>query len=124
LEDAIDRLIMAREEEEKVLVFGDSDTDGITSTVLMTDALKNFGLEVFQKVPEGEEPYGLSKAAVDSAEENGISLIITVDCGISNHEEVVYAQQQGIDVIIADHHHLQAQTPPEAIAVLDPKLPD
>ncbi len=115
---------MAREEEEKVLVFGDSDTDGITSTVLMTDALKNFGLEVFQKVPEGEEPYGLSKAAVDSAEENGISLIITVDCGISNHEEVVYAQQQGIDVIIADHHHLQAQTPPEAIAVLDPKLPD
>ncbi|MEN6297860.1 MAG: single-stranded-DNA-specific exonuclease RecJ [Rectinema sp.] len=124
MEDAIDRLIMAREEEEKVLVFGDSDTDGITSTVLMTDALKNFGLEVFQKVPEGEEPYGLSKAAVDSAEENGISLIITVDCGISNHEEVVYAQQQGIDVIIADHHHLQAQTPPEAIAVLDPKLPD
>jgi len=124
MEDAIDRIITAREEEEKVLVFGDSDTDGVTSTVLMTDALKNFGLEVFQKVPEGEEPYGLSKAAVDFAKENGIGLIITVDCGISNHEEVAYAQQQGIDVIISDHHHLQSPNPPEAIAVLDPKLPD
>jgi single-stranded-DNA-specific exonuclease len=124
MEDAIDRLLMAREEEEKVLVFGDSDTDGVTSTVLMTEALRNFGLEVFQKVPEGEEPYGLSKAAVDFSGENGISLIITVDCGISNHEEVAYAKQKSIDVIIADHHHLQAPTPPEAIAVLDPKLSD
>lgn len=124
MEDAIDRILMARDEEEKVLVFGDSDTDGVTSTVLMTDALKDFGLEVFQKVPEGEEPYGLSKAAVDFAEKNSVTLIITVDCGISNHEEVLYARQKSIDVIIADHHHLQAETPPDAIAVLDPKLPD
>jgi single-stranded-DNA-specific exonuclease len=124
MEDAIDRILMAREEEEKVLVFGDSDTDGVTSTVLMTDALRDFGLEVFQKVPEGEEPYGLSKDAVDFAEKNGVDLIITVDCGISNHEEVAYARQKGIDVIIADHHHLQAPSPPEAIAVLDPKLTD
>jgi single-stranded-DNA-specific exonuclease len=124
MEDALDRILTAREEEEKVLVFGDSDTDGITSTVLMTDALKDFGLEVLQKVPEGEEPYGLSNAAVDFAEEHGIRLIITVDCGISNHEEIAYARQKGIDVIVADHHHLQASKPPEAIAVLDPKLPD
>ncbi len=124
MEDAIDRILVAREEEEKVLVFGDSDTDGLTSTVLMTDALKDFGLEVFQKVPEGEEPYGLSNAAVDFAENNGISLIITVDCGISNHAEVAYARQKGIDVIITDHHHIQAPSPPEAVAVLDPKLPD
>jgi len=124
MEDAIDRILVAREEEEKVLVFGDSDTDGITSTVLMTDALKDFGLDVFQKVPEGEEPYGLSNAAIDFAENNGISLIITVDCGISNHAEVAYARQKGIDVIITDHHHIQAPSPPEAVAVLDPKLPD
>ena len=100
MEDAVDRIITAREEEEKVLVFGDSDADGITSTVLMTEALRDFGLEVFQKVPEGEEPYGLSKSTIDFAKEQGVSLIVTVDCGISNHEEVLYASQEGIDVII------------------------
>lgn len=124
MEDAIDRLLMAHDEDEKVLVFGDSDTDGITSTALMTELLRDFGLEVFHKVPEGEEPYGLSVSAIDFAAENNISLIVTVDCGISNHDEVAYAQRKGIDVIIADHHHLQAPAPPEAIAVLDPKLPD
>jgi len=124
MEDAIDRLLMAHDEDEKVLVFGDSDTDGITSTALMMELLRDFGLEVFQKVPEGEEPYGLSVSAIDFAAENNISLIITVDCGISNHDEVAYARGKGIDVIIADHHHLQAPSPPEAIAVLDPKLPD
>ncbi len=122
MEDAIDRLLMAREEEEKVLVFGDSDADGITSTVLITEALRDFGLEVQQKVPEGDDPYGLSMAAIDFAEQNGISLIITVDCGISNHTEVRYAREKGIDVIITDHHRLQAEEAPEAIAVIDPKL--
>ena len=122
MEDAIDRLLMAREEEEKVLVFGDSDADGITSTVLMTEALRDFGLEVQQRVPQGDDPYGLSIEAVDFAEKNDISLIITVDCGISNHAEVSYAREKGIDVIIADHHRLQAEAAPDAIAVLDPKL--
>ena len=124
MEDAVDRIITAREEEEKVLVFGDSDADGITSTVLMTEALRDFGLEVFQKVPEGEEPYGLSKSTIDFAKEQGVSLIVTVDCGISNHEEVLYASQEGIDVIITDHHRIQTEEPPKAIAILDPKLPD
>jgi len=122
MEDAIDRLLMAREEEEKVLVFGDSDADGVTSTVLLTEALRDFGLEAQQRVPQGDDPYGLSTAAVDYAEQNNISLIITVDCGISNHAEVRYAHEKGIDVIIADHHRLQAEEVPEAIAVLDPKL--
>lgn len=124
MEDAIDRILMAREEEEKVLVFGDSDTDGVTSTVLMTEALRDFGLDVQQRVPQGDDPYGLSNAAVDYAEKSGISLIITVDCGISNHAEVRYARERGIDVIIADHHRLQAPEAPDAIAVLDPKLTD
>jgi single-stranded-DNA-specific exonuclease len=124
MEDAVDRIITAREEEEKVLVFGDSDADGITSTVLMTEALRDFGLKVLQKVPEGEEPYGLSKASIDFAEEQDVSLIVTVDCGISNHEEVLYASQKGIDVIITDHHHIQAEEPPKAIAIINPKIPD
>lgn len=124
MEDAIDRVLTAREEEEKVLMFGDSDADGVTSTVLMTEALRDFGLHVLQKVPQGEEPYGLSSAAVDFAEQHEVSLIITVDCGISNHAEVRYAQEKGIDVIITDHHHLQSATAPEAFAIIDPKLPD
>ncbi len=124
MEDAIDRILMAREEEEKVLIFGDSDADGVTSTVLITEALRDFGLNVEQRVPQGDDPYGLSIAAVDFAEQNNIGLIITVDCGISNHAEVQYAREKGIDVIIADHHRLQAEGAPEAIAVLDPKLPN
>lgn len=124
MEDALDRLIMAREEEEKVLVFGDSDADGVTSSALLLTALRDFGLDVSCRVPEGEESYGLSMAAIDEAARQGISLIITVDCGISNHREVEYARSAGIDVIITDHHHLQAPEPPAALAVIDPKLPE
>ena len=70
----------------------------------------------------GEEAYGLSIAAVDDFAKEGGTLIITVDCGISNHEEVTRAAAAGIDVIICDHHKLQAESPPEAIAVIDPKI--
>jgi len=124
MEDAVDRILMARDEEEKVLVFGDSDADGVTATILLTEALRDFGLDAAYRVPEGEEPYGLSLPAVDAAAAEGRTLIITVDCGISNHREVAAAREKGIDVIIADHHHLQAEEMPPALAVLDPKLQD
>lgn len=122
MEDAVDRILLAADEGEKVMVFGDSDTDGVTSTTLMVEALAQTGLEASWRVPEGEEPYGLSMGAVEKFAESGGTLMLTVDCGISNHEEVRRAAELGIDVIICDHHRLQAENPPEALAVIDPKI--
>ncbi len=122
MEDAVDRILLAADEGEKVMVFGDSDTDGVTSTTLMVEALAQTGLEASWRVPEGEEPYGLSMGAVEEFAESGGTLMLTVDCGISNHEEVRRAAELGIDVIICDHHRLQAENPPEALAVIDPKI--
>lgn len=124
MEDAVDRILLAAEEEEKVLVFGDSDADGVTSTTLMVEALASMGIKASWKVPRGEEPYGLSLAAVEAFAAEGGGLIITVDCGISCHEEVARASELGVDTIICDHHRLQTARPPEALAVLDPKIPD
>jgi single-stranded-DNA-specific exonuclease len=124
MEDAVDRILLAVDEGEKVLVFGDRDTDGITSTVLMVEALAEAGIEAEWKVPVGSEPYGLTIAAVEDFARRGGSLIITVDCGISNHAEIDRAAELGIDVIVLDHHRLQAGSPPSALAVIDPKLMD
>ncbi|MGB4572271.1 MAG: single-stranded-DNA-specific exonuclease RecJ [Rectinemataceae bacterium] len=124
MEDAVDRILLALDESEKVLVFGDGDSDGVSSTVLLTEALLELGLDVSWRIPVGDEPYGLSIEAVETFAAAGGTLIVTVDCGISNHAEVVRAAELGIDVVIADHHRLQAETPPEALAVIDPKLED
>jgi single-stranded-DNA-specific exonuclease len=124
MEDAVDRVLLAVDEGEKVLVFGDRDTDGVTSTVLMVEALRGLGIETSWRVPMASEAYGLSIAAVEEFAAAGGTLIVTVDCGISNHIEIERAAELGIDVIVVDHHRLQAGDPPEALAVLDPKVPD
>jgi single-stranded-DNA-specific exonuclease len=124
MEDAVDRILLAADEKEKVLVFGDRDTDGVTSTVLMVEALEELGIEAAWRVPMAQEAYGLSIAAVEEFAAAEGSLIITVDCGISNHAEIERASELGVDVIVVDHHRLQAGDPPPALAVIDPKLPD
>ncbi|MDP3176687.1 MAG: DHH family phosphoesterase, partial [Spirochaetaceae bacterium] len=124
MEDAVDRITMAADEGEKVLVFGDRDTDGVTATVLMVESLRELGIETSWRVPLGTEPYGLSIAAVEEFAAQGGTLIVTVDCGISNHDEVARAAELGVDVIVVDHHRLQRGEPPAAVAVLDPKLED
>jgi len=122
MEDAVDRILLAADEKEKVLVFGDRDTDGVTATVLMVEALKDLGIEATWRVPIAQEPYGLTIQAVEEFASAGGTLVITVDCGISNHTEIERASALGVDVIVVDHHRLQAAQPPEALAVLDPKL--
>ncbi|MCR4742851.1 MAG: single-stranded-DNA-specific exonuclease RecJ [Treponema sp.] len=123
MEDAVERILQAKEEEEKVLIFGDSDVDGITSTAILYNQLKNMGIETYWKVPCGDEPYGLTIDAVKEYAQKEVSLIITVDCGISCFDEVAFANQMGIDVIVTDHHNPQEKLP-EAILIIDPKLED
>jgi single-stranded-DNA-specific exonuclease len=124
MEDAVDRILLAAEEKEKVLVFGDSDADGVTSTALLLDTLHELGIDASYRVPVGEEPYGLSMEAVDTFAREGGSLVVTVDCGISNYKEIEHAFELGIDTILCDHHKPQFGDPPKAIAVIDPKIPD
>ncbi|MDR0569280.1 MAG: single-stranded-DNA-specific exonuclease RecJ [Spirochaetaceae bacterium] len=121
MEDAVDRIISARDEKEKVLIFGDRDVDGITSTALLAGFLKRLGVDVTWRIPVGDEPYGLSMSAVEEfAGEDG-TLIITVDCGISNAAEVIRANELHVDVIITDHHNPPEELPP-ALSIVNAKL--
>ena len=121
MEDAVERILAAKEEGEKILVFGDRDVDGITSTALVAGFLQSLGMDVSSRLPEGDEPYGLSIAAVEEFAANYGTLIITVDCGISNTAEVARAAELGVDVIVTDHHNPQEEIP-EALAIVNPKL--
>jgi single-stranded-DNA-specific exonuclease len=123
MEDAVERIIAAKEEGEKVLVFGDRDVDGITGTVLLVLCLSNFGIDVSWRIPTGDEPYGLSIGVVEEFAANFGTLIITVDNGISCVKEIKRAGELSVDVIITDHHNPPAEIPP-AYAVVDPKLAD
>ncbi|MBI9100257.1 MAG: DHH family phosphoesterase, partial [Spirochaetaceae bacterium] len=122
MEEAIDRIFMAVGEGEKVMIFGDRDVDGITSTVIMVQTLRELGLDVGWVVPVGEDNYGLSIESIDKfSRENG-SLIITVDCGISAFDEISHASDLGIDVIVLDHHNPRDQEKlPDAYAIINPK---
>ena len=98
MEDVVDRLTGARDDEEPVLVFGDRDADGITSTVILVEAFRQQGLKVNWRVPQGDDAYGLTLEAVETFAEAGGGLIVTIDCGISNLKEIARAAELGIDV--------------------------
>lgn len=121
MEEVVDRINAAVGEGELVRVFGDRDVDGITSTALLVQELQRIGIKVSYRVPEGDEPYGLTLEGVDQAHKEDVTLIITVDCGISNTEEIAYAKSLGIDTIILDHHLAGEELPP-ALAIIDPKV--
>ena len=121
MEIAIDRINDAQSDQETVLVYGDKDVDGMTSTVIAVTALRKRDIETIWQVPIGDLGYGLSKEDIDWAKEQGVTLIITVDCGISNIEECEYAHSLGIDMLIFDHHTPGAILPP-ALAVIDAKI--
>ena len=121
--DAVERILQGAAEGEKVLVFGDRDVDGITSTTVMTATLRELGMEVTWRVPEADEPYGLTRETVEAHAANDGTLIITVDSGITNVEEISMAVELGIDTIVVDHHNPQDQLPP-AVAIINPKVGD
>jgi single-stranded-DNA-specific exonuclease len=121
---AVDRIKQAVQKGEKVAVYGDYDVDGITAACLMTDYLQSRGLDCLLYIPDRiEEGYGLNTSAIKSLYDRGVSLIITVDCGVTAVAETEYATSLGIDMIITDHHECRA-TLPAALAVINPKRPD
>jgi len=124
IEPAVARLVRAVENQEHVLVHGDYDVDGITACVLMTSFLRRLGVDVSYYIPHRiKDQYGLSPQAVSRATEEGIELIVAVDCGVSAHEAIATARSAGADVIVIDHHEPGPQLPEEAL-IIDPKRSD
>ena len=124
LDKAVKRIFTAVKNKEKILVFGDFDADGVTSTALLSDFLEYCDADVSWYIPHRiKEGYSLAPDHIQMALDQNIDLIITVDCGVSSHEAVREANLEDIDVIITDHHEPSA-TLPSAVAVVDPKRKD
>lgn len=122
MEKAVERLIKAIDNNEKLIIYGDYDVDGITSISVLKKFLEDRGLKVGTHIPNRlDEGYGLNKDAINTIYEDGYRLMITVDCGISGIEEVEYANSLGIETIITDHHE-PLDNLPNALAVIDPKI--
>lgn len=121
---AVDRIIKAIENKEKIIIYGDYDVDGITSVTVLKSFIEERGIKVSEYIPNRlEEGYGLNKEAVKMIYEQGNQLMITVDCGISAVEEVDYANELGLETIITDHHEPGSELP-KALAVVDAKRKD
>ncbi len=121
--EAVERILAAIQKDEKIAVYGDYDADGVTATALLTVTLQNLGAEVLGYIPNRfEEGYGLNNEALDTLHDQGVSLVITVDCGIRSLGEAEHAQKIGLDLIISDHHHPGKELP-VALAVINPKQP-
>ena len=124
MEIAVNRIINAIKSQEKVIIYGDYDVDGITSITVLKKFLKDVGLEVSYYIPNRlDEGYGLNKNAVEKIVNEGYTLMITVDCGISGIDEIDYANSLGLEVIVTDHHE-PGESLPKALAVIDNKRKD
>jgi len=124
MDKAVDRILKAIKNKEKIIVHGDYDVDGTTSTSMLVEFIRKLGGNVTYHIPDRfQEGYGIISQTVDRIKEQGVSLIITVDVGITSVEAINYAHSIGLDTIICDHHEPGPQLP-QAYAILDPLLPD
>ncbi len=124
MDKAVDRILRALRNHEKILIYGDYDVDGTTSVALAYSFFKELGADVDYYVPNRySEGYGISLQGIDYAHTNGFKLVIALDCGIKAADKIEYASQRHIDFIICDHH-LPDENIPKAVAVLDPKRTD
>ena len=124
MDRAVRRVRRALETGETVAVYGDYDVDGITSTCLLTDCLSRMGGRILPYIPDRlEEGYGLNAEAVSALAAQGVTLIVTVDCGITAGAETAFAASLGVDVVVTDHHECKENLPP-ACAVVDPRRTD
>ncbi|MEM9776036.1 MAG: single-stranded-DNA-specific exonuclease RecJ [Chloroflexota bacterium] len=128
MEAAVDRILLALDKQETVVIYGDFDADGVTSTVLMLEALWGAGFsksKVRPYIPHRvDEGYGLNKEALTKLQQEGAKLVITVDCGIRSVAEVSHGVSEGLDIIITDHHSIGPELPLAALAIINPKRED
>lgn len=124
MDRAVGRIRQAVAENELVAVYGDYDVDGISSSCLMADCLRSMGIDCRLYIPDRvEEGYGLNRSAIKHLRDSGVTLIVTVDCGVTAVDEVLYAGSLGVDMLITDHHECKQEIP-DAVAVVNPKRPD
>ncbi|MGQ9832354.1 MAG: single-stranded-DNA-specific exonuclease RecJ [Candidatus Villigracilaceae bacterium] len=124
MQASVDRIRYAIAHHEPIAIYGDYDVDGVTATALLTQALKALGGNVRPYIPNRfDEGYGLNPEALNSLKEDGVKLVISVDCGIRSPNEAAHARTLGLDLIITDHHHPAEELPP-AFAILNPKQPE
>lgn len=124
MENAVNRIERALRQKERIYIYGDYDVDGITSVSLLYLFFRSLGGDVRYYIPNRQyEGYGISFQGIEKAAEDGAKLIITVDCGITSVDEVVRARELGLDMIISDHHQ-PGSTIPDALAVINPKVPE
>jgi single-stranded-DNA-specific exonuclease len=122
MDKAVNRILKAIQQGERIAVFGDYDADGVTATAVLLYLLKPISPDILFYIPHRvHEGYGLSIPGMTRLKEQGVSLILTVDCGISNHLELEWARDKGLDVIVTDHHQISKKGIPPAVAVLNPK---
>ena len=121
MQAAVDRVFLAAERHEKVVVYGDYDIDGITASAVLMEGLQAYGLEVTSYIPDRfEEGYGINQAALEKLQAEGAQLVVSVDCGITSVKEAQWARAHGLDLVITDHHAVGEEIP-DALAVLNPK---
>ncbi|MEM7589791.1 MAG: single-stranded-DNA-specific exonuclease RecJ [Myxococcota bacterium] len=124
MQQTVQRLVHALKRNETIGLFGDYDVDGVTSTTLLWEFIELLGGKVVAHVPDRLiEGYGMSRQGVQRLQQQGAKLIVSVDCGISDHGEIAYAAKQGLDVIVIDHHTVPPHMP-QAHAVINPHRPD
>jgi len=122
---AVERIQLAQKQGERILLFGDYDVDGITSLTLLSNVLKEYGIDVLHHIPHRvRDGYGLNQDIAGFAKKEGVSLLITVDCGITAVHEVDELNKVGIEVMIVDHHEPLHDFLPKAVAIINPKQRD
>lgn len=125
MEKAVERILAAKKNNEKVCVWSDYDCDGIPGGVMLTQFLRTLGVEVVHYIPHRhKEGYGLNVEGIDSLAGQGVTLMITIDLGTTEHERIMYAKTKGIDTIVTDHHIVQEGEHVPAFAFINPKRPD
>lgn len=123
VEVGVPRLVRALNSREKIAVYGDYDTDGVTATAVLVQGLEGLGAELIPYIPHRQEGHGLQVSVLERLYRQGATLVITADCGTTCYEEVSNAQKRGQDIIITDHHTFGDARPP-AVALINPKHPD
>lgn len=123
MDKGVTRLIKAVLDKEKICIWGDYDADGVSCLALMFNFLKHLGISPVVHIPTRQEGYGLHMEKVEDLAGQGVSLLVSLDCGASNAEEIAHARTLGMDTIVIDHHEMGTEVPP-AVAVINPKRKD